>query len=391
MLKARELPLRQRMTKVCQAAAAPNALKVDAEARFPTEMLAALKQERLMGILVPEALGGEGAGIGEVADICRMLAESCASSGMIYAMHNIKLHNLVHGGMSSEWHRGFMRRVAHDQLLIASATTEAGIGGDLRNSVCAVETDGPRFSLRKEASVISYARNADAIFATARRGPASASSDQVMVALEKDQLDLELTHGWDTLGMRGTCSEGFILRGMAPVEQIFPLPFAELAAQSMLSTSHILWSSVWLGIARDALGRAQAMVRTEARRKPDVKPATATPLAEANIKLHQLRATITDAISHFERVKDDPDALGSIGFAVAMNNLKVSGSRLATEVVMEALRICGIQGYRNDGSYSIGRHLRDVLSAPLMIANDRVVSNLATAVLVAKFDATLAE
>lgn len=390
MLKLVERPLQKRMANVCGVAAA-HAAKVDAEARFPSETLEALKQETLMGVLVPPDLGGAGAGLDEVADICRMLGQACASSGMIYAMHMIKLHNLVVGGAASPWHRGLMERVAREQLLIGSATTEAGIGGDLRNSVCAVETNGPVFALRKEATVISYARQADAIFATARRGPQSASSDQVMVALLKAQYQLDPTHAWDTLGMRGTCSEGFILKGEAPVEQIFPQPFAELAAQSMLSTSHILWTSVWLGIAQDAWNRAQATVRAEARRRPGEKPPAATPLAEANVKLHQLRATIVEALQHFARVEHDADALGSIGFSVAMNNLKVAGSRLACEVVLEALRICGIQGYRNDSPFSIGRHLRDVMSAPLMIANDRVVSNIASSVLVSKANVSLVE
>jgi acyl-CoA dehydrogenase len=159
----------------------------------------------------------------------------------------------------------------------------------------------------------------------------------------------------------------------------------------MLATSHILWAAVWYGIAADAIGRAQAMVRGEARKKPDVKPVTALPLAEANIKLQQLRASIKEALDRFERAKDDVDQLGSVSFAAAMNNLKVTASRLASELVLEALRICGIQGYRNDSPFSVGRHLRDALSAPLMIANDRVVSNLSSLVLMTKMDASLSE
>jgi acyl-CoA dehydrogenase len=382
---------RERMSVICKTAAVPNANSVDQNARFPKEAFEALKRERLMGLLVPHELGGEELPLEDIADLVRMLSQSCASAGMVYAMHNIKLHNLVSGGISSEWHRQYMKRVAGEQLLLGSATTEAGIGGDLRNSICAVEIDGSMFNLTKDATVISYARDADAIFATARRGPASASSDQVMVALLKNQYELEPTHGWDTLGMRGTCSEGFILKGRAPAEQIFPQPFAELAAQSMLASAHILWSSVWYGIAQDALMRAQATVRAEAKRRPDVKPAAATPLAEANIKLHQLKASILEALERFERTSKDPDALGSMSFAIAITNLKVTASRLATDVVMEALRIAGIQGYRNDSPYSVGRHLRDVLSAPLMIANDRVVANLSSSVLMSKFDSPLVE
>ena len=46
---------------------------------------------------------------------------------------------------------------------------------------------------------------------------------------------------------------------------------------------------------------------------------------------------------------------------------------------MSAMQACGIAGYRNDGEFSIGRHLRDILSAPVMISNDRILANVATA------------
>jgi acyl-CoA dehydrogenase len=46
---------------------------------------------------------------------------------------------------------------------------------------------------------------------------------------------------------------------------------------------------------------------------------------------------------------------------------------------MSAMRACGLSGYRNDGDFGIGRLLRDVLSAPLMINNDRILANIATA------------
>jgi acyl-CoA dehydrogenase len=46
---------------------------------------------------------------------------------------------------------------------------------------------------------------------------------------------------------------------------------------------------------------------------------------------------------------------------------------------MSAMQTCGLSGYRNDSEFSIGRHLRDILSSPIMISNDRILANLATA------------
>lgn len=381
----------ERMKVIAREIAAPAADAVDREGRYPREAMAALRKERLLSVLVPKDLGGDGLSLSETTDLVSILARGCSASGLIYAMHNIKLHGLIFEGNDSAWHRNLAARVARDQLLLGSATTEAGVGGNLRNSICAIETDGDTFSIKKDASVISYAEDCDAIFITARRDTDAAPSDQVMVALMKDQYTLEETGSWDTLGMRGTCSRGYILSGSAPVAQIFPLPFAELAAESMLATSHIFWSGAWYGIAQEALSRAQATVRNAARRTPGQTPPAAVPLAEANVKLQQMRSAIKDAIRHYEAAQGDADKLGAVGFAVAMNNLKVASSTLAAEVVFEALRIAGIQGYRNDSPASVGRQLRDVLSAPLMIANDRIVSNLSSLMLVSKIDASLAD
>ena len=57
---------------------------------------------------------------------------------------------------------------------------------------------------------------------------------------------------------------------------------------------------------------------------------------------------------------------------------KVEASELAVAIVMSAMRACGLSGYRNDGDFTLGRHLRDVLSSPIMINNDRILANLAT-------------
>ena len=74
---------------------------------------------------------------------------------------------------------------------------------------------------------------------------------------------------------------------------------------------------------------------------------------------------------------------------LALNFLKVEASELAVATVMHAMRACGLSGYRNDGDFSVGRHLRDALSAPLMINNDRILTNIATASLMSAMPASL--
>ncbi|MCD2173845.1 acyl-CoA dehydrogenase family protein [Rhizobium sp. C4] len=371
------------------AVAAKHADAVDKEGRFPHEAVAAMKSARLFGIQIPILLGGEGATIAEIAEVCSIIAQECASSAMIFAMHHIKLSSCVSHGMGDEWHEAFMHRIVREQLLLGSATTEAGIGGNLRNSICAIEVDGDVCRLTKEATVISYGKQADAILITSRAHKDAASTDQVMTVFLKDQYTLEQTHVWDTLGMRGTCSDGFLFKAEAPSVQILPKPFAEIAAESMLATCHLLWSGVWYGIALNAVTRAQAFVRAAARANPGTTPPGALRLAEATAELHLIKSNVIAGMERFEAAKEDPAQLSSMGFAVAMNNVKIATSQKILSVINQAMMICGIAGYKNGTPYSLGRHLRDAHSAQLMISNDRILSNTATMLTVHKLDTSL--
>ncbi len=78
-----------------------------------------------------------------------------------------------------------------------------------------------------------------------------------------------------------------------------------------------------------------------------------------------------------------------MGFAVAMNNVKVTASRLGVEIVNKAMLVCGIAGFKNDTPFSIGRQYRDIMSAQLMINNDRIFGNTATMLLMHRLDAQL--
>jgi acyl-CoA dehydrogenase len=371
------------------AVAAAHADDVDARARFPREAVDAMIAERLLSIQIPAALGGEDASLSEIAEVCSLIGQSCSAAAMVFAMHHIKLSSLVSHSAGDAWHSAFMRRVAGEQLRLASATTEGGIGGNLRNSICAIEITGETCRLTKDATVISYGAHADAILITSRAHADAASTDQVMTVFTKDQYTLEQTHVWDTLGMRGTCSDGWLFKGEAPKEQILPKPFAEIAAQSMLATSHLLWSAVWYGIAVNAVSRAQAFVRAAARKSPGVTPPGALRLAEAVNLLQLVKSNTIAGLKEYEAAKADPDRLSSMGFAVAMNNVKIASSETILAIINQAMLICGIMGYKNGTPFSLGRHLRDAHSAQLMISNDRILGNTSNLLLVHKQDTSL--
>ena len=365
--------------------AAPKAAEVDRDARFPSEAIDALRSQRMLSALVPVELGGVGATLSDVASAVEALGRHCASTAMIYAMHQIQVASMVRHGRS-HWIQEYLREIAAHELLLASATTEIGIGGDVRSSSCAVERDGDRFRLVKESPVISYGAHADAVLVTARRTPDSPSNDQVLVVVPKTPATLELRSGWDTLGFRGTCSDGFLLRAEGDANQILSDGFGDISSQTMLPTSHIVWASVWLGIAGSAIDIARAYVRADARKRPGVTPPAAVRLAELIGRYEEFRSVVRTRTSEYESAIARPDELASMGFAIRMNALKTSASTLVVEIVGQAMTICGMVAYRNDTELSLTRQLRDAYGAALMVNNDRILGANAQMLLVHKGD-----
>ena len=354
-----------------------HAASVDAEARFPSEAFAELRKQRLLGVMVPHALEGEGADIGAVADVCFILGQACASTALIYAMHQVKMGCIVRHMNGQPALEQIMRRAAKEQLLFASSTTEGQAGGNVRSSEAAIERVGEDVTLERKATVISYAIAADGIVTTARRTSEAAGSDQVLLVLLKSDYTLERLQSWDTLGMRGTASEGFTLRARAPAHQLMPQAYEKIHSQTMVPYAHILWGSVWAGIAAAATSKAQAFVRHAVRQSNGQMPPGAAHFTQAVSSLRTLRGVLASALHSYQAVMSDEKAIASMEFQATITLTKVHVSELATTTVLSALRACGLSGFRNDSEFTIGQHLRDVLSAPLMINNDRILANFA--------------
>ena len=371
------------------AIAATEAEDVDRQARFPQASIDAARAQRLLGSQIPREFGGDGASIFDITDMCYTLGRACSSTAMIFAMHQTKIACLVRHGTGSGWHETLMRRIAAEQLLLASSTTEGQNGGNVRSSSAAVEQNGTSISLVRNATVISYGAQADGIVTIARRANDAAASDQVLVAFTRDNYTLERSLEWETLGMRGTCSAGFELKATGSAEQVFPEGYDKIHAQTMTPVAHLCWASAWAGIAAAAVERAQLFIRKAARGAGGQMPPGAAHFTAAKMTLAKLRAMITSNLDTYAAHEHDERALSSLDFQSQINLLKVEASELAVATVMSAMRACGLSGYRNDGDFSVGRHLRDALSAPLMINNDRILANIATASLMSAVPASL--
>src|SRR5512139_1486485 len=172
------------------AAAAAEAEAVDREARFPKKAFDVAREQKLLGAMIPVEFGGLSASIYDITDVCYTLGRACASTAMIYAMHQTKVACVIRHGHGIPWMETMMRRVGRDQWLLASSTTEGQNGGNIRASAAAVGHEADMITLVRDATVISYGAEADGLVTIARRANDAAATDQVLLALAKDDYSL---------------------------------------------------------------------------------------------------------------------------------------------------------------------------------------------------------
>jgi acyl-CoA dehydrogenase len=191
--------------------------------------------------------------------------------------------------------------------------------------------------------------------------------------------------------MRGTCSIGFRLESAGTVEQILPEPYQKIHAHTVMPVAHLTWSAAWTGIAASAVERARQFVRKAMRGNTGQLPPGAAHLTRASATLRVLQATVTSALRRYETILAEGREPEALDFQTTLNLLKVNASELSISIVTSTMQACGLSGYRNDGDFTVARQLRDVLSSSVMINNDRILGNVASAALLVEVPALLTD
>ncbi len=66
-----------------------------------------------------------------------------------------------------------------------------------------------------------------------------------------------------------------------------------------------------------------------------------------------MRSEVTAGLSRYEAALANPDQLSSMGFAAAMNNVKIAVSQTVPKIIDHAMQITGILGYKNGTPFSL--------------------------------------
>ncbi|OPF83723.1 hypothetical protein VT50_0202675 [Streptomyces antioxidans] len=362
--------LRERLAAAAEVARA-HAVDVDAASRFPTEAIAALKRHRL---LAPEPAPGQGLWTApQIVAVAHALGQACASTAMIWAMHQGQLQAVARQPKTSTAVQEFLDSAWQTQPLVASLMSETGAASPRESRAhCREEPDGSGAVLiDKNVSVSSYLQQADAGLLVARRSADDAVTEGAVVLVHRDELAVSHWREWQALGMRGTGSGGGRVRARTHRDRILEESFSEVSARVIMPLSNLGWAACWLGIAESAFTTAQdAFRRQQSRTAPDVLTAKTMRLGRASDTIDELTEQIHSLAAQYEELR------GMAGDAMVRrsNALRLTAAARANESVLDSFQVIGVDAYREPSAskWSLSRQIRDVLSARVMISEDRI-------------------
>jgi alkylation response protein AidB-like acyl-CoA dehydrogenase len=195
------------------------------EGIVPREVWARAGEAGLLGLGVPEDLGGSGtddfrfnAVVGE--EICRVRA-----SGLGFTLQNDVIAPYLVGLTTEEQKRRWLPRFASGELITAIAMTEPGAGSDLQGIRTTAARDGGDYVLNGQKTFITNGINADLVIVVARTDPDAGARGISLIAVERGTPGFERGRNLDKIGLKAQdTAELFFSDARVPAENVLGEP-----------------------------------------------------------------------------------------------------------------------------------------------------------------------
>ncbi len=176
--------------------------KVDSEAAYPVATVAALRDSGLLGLTLPEEVGGLGGGPAELVEVVTALAGVCGSSAMIYMMHISAAMTVAAGPPSA--HPDLLASLADGRALGTLAFSEAGSRSHFWAPVSRAKHNGDALDVDATKSWVTSAGHADIYVTTTGNADTDGAVD--LYAFPADTPGISITGEFHGLGLRGNGS-----------------------------------------------------------------------------------------------------------------------------------------------------------------------------------------
>jgi cyclohexanecarboxyl-CoA dehydrogenase len=331
---------------------APKALEWDEAQHFPRELFSELGGLGLLGVLIPEELGGAGLGYVEYVTILEEIGAADGAIGLSVAAHNSLCTNHLFLFASEDLKRDFLPKLASGEWIGAWGLTEPQAGSDAGGTRTTAVRDGDEWVLNGSKTFITHATVGDAAVLVARTSSEGGHHGISAFFVPFDRPGVSPGKKENKLGMRASDTSSLVLEDCRVPEGYLLGNEGEGFVQSMkvLDGGRISIAALSVGIARGAL---DATLEYSTVREQFGKPISSFQLTQAKLADMATRVDAARLLTQRSAVMKDAGLATTRESAMA----KVYASEVAVSVAEEAVQIHGGYGYTKE--YPVERAWRD--------------------------------
>ncbi|MEO0622340.1 MAG: isovaleryl-CoA dehydrogenase [Pseudomonadota bacterium] len=344
--------LREMVARFAAERIAPIAAEIDRENRFPPELWQEMGALGLLGITVPEELGGSDMGYLAHTVAVEEISRASASVGLSYGAHSNLCVNQIRLNGTPEQRDRYLPGLISGQHVGALAMSEPGAGSDVVSMRLRAEKRNDRYVLNGSKMWITNGPDAETLVVYAKTDPEAGPRGITAFLIEKTMTGFSTGQHLDKLGMRGSNTCELIFEDCeVPFENVLGEEGRGVnVLMSGLDYERVVLSGGPLGIMAAAMDVVMPYVRDRKQ--------FGTPIGEFQL----MQGKIADMYTAFNASRAYTYAVAAACDRGETTRQDAAGCLLyastqATQVALEAIQALGGNGYIND--YPTGRLLRD--------------------------------
>jgi len=330
----------------------PKAAELDETGRFPAELVSQMAELGLMGVAIPQELGGAGMDHVCYAVAVEEVARACASTAVIMSAHNsLACDPILHFGSEEQKHR-YLVPLASGKALGCLALTEPEAGSDAGALTTTAVRDGDSYVVSGAKSFITNGPEADFCILFAMTDRAQQHKGVTAFVLEMDAKGLTLGALERKLGITASPTSSLALEEVRipAANRLGKEGEGFKVAMHTLDGGRIGIAAQAIGIARAALEESIAYAKTR------------KAFGQAIAEFQAIQWMIADMATEIDAARllawraawmKDQGQRHSKESAMA----KLFASETAMRSAVKAVQIHGGYGYIKD--YPVERHFRD--------------------------------
>jgi len=328
----------------------PHAAEWDRDRRFPTEVYEKLAELGLLGVCIPEELGGAGADFLAYILVLEELSRADAGVGVTVAVHTsaVTLPILAYG--TEEQCEQFVPPLASGGVLGAFALTEAESGTDAASLRTAATADATGWQITGTKQWISTASAAGTILLFARTDPETEGARGISAfLLDRDQIEVSRVE--EKLGLNSSITNALRIDSHVPADRLLHEEGKGFSvAMSTLDGGRIGIAAQAVGIAQAAfdVARGYALERRQFGRPIAEFQAIQWKLADMATEIDAARLLVHRA-AWLKQQGQPHSAEGA--------KAKLFASEMARRQTGEAIQVLGGYGYSKE--FPVERYYRD--------------------------------